>query len=94
MIGYKDFFIGWLIIINLITVILTAYDKIAAKKFKHSRIPENTLIYLGILGGAAGEYITMLIIRHKTKHKKFMLGLPVIIIIQIIAAAVAIITHK
>lgn len=77
----------WLSLISLITVGFTVYDKIAAKKYPKKRVPENTLIYMGVLGGAAAEYLTMIIIRHKTKHKKFMTGLPVIIIIQCAAAA-------
>lgn len=47
------------------------------------RIPERTLMLCGLFGGAAGMYVTMRIIRHKTKHAKFMIGLPIEIIIQI-----------
>ena len=79
--------IFWLSLISLLTVIFTVYDKIAAKKNPKKRVPENTLIYMGVLGGAAAEYLTMLLIRHKTKHNKFMLGLPVIVLIQCAAAA-------
>lgn len=82
------FILIWLGLISLITLILTVYDKVAAKKNPRHRVPENTLIYMGILGGAAVEYITMKIIRHKTRHRKFMTGLPVIIVLHIIAAAV------
>lgn len=76
------FIAGWLIIVSLITVVVTVYDKIAAKKNPRHRVPENTLIYLGVLGGAVAEYIVMKLIRHKTRHKKFMVGLPVIIVLQ------------
>lgn len=68
--------------ISVLSVILTVYDKIAAKKNPKKRIPENTLMYVGILGGAAAMFVTMNIIRHKTLHKKFMIGLPVIIVLQ------------
>lgn len=85
------FFVGYLCFISAVTVILTIYDKIAAKSNPRHRIPENTLIYMGVLGGAAAEYVTMVLIRHKTKHKKFMVGLPVIIAIH---AAAAIIVYK
>ena len=71
-------------IISLVTAIITVYDKIAAKKFPKNRIPEKTLIILAIFGGALCEYTVMQLIRHKTRHKKFMIGLPVIIIIQAI----------
>lgn len=85
MFTVREFIAGYFIFISLVSIILTVYDKAAAKRKAH-RIPENTLIYIGVLGGAAAEYITMLIIRHKTLHKKFMIGLPVIFILQ--AAAV------
>lgn len=74
--------IGYLIFISLITAGLTVYDKIAAKSRPKNRVPENTLLYLGVLGGALAEYVVMLLIRHKTKHKKFMIGLPVIFLLQ------------
>ena len=70
--------------ISLVSVVLTVYDKIASKKFRKHRIAEKTLICVGIMGGAVAEYVTMKLIRHKTRHKKFMTGLPVIIVLQAI----------
>lgn len=70
-------------VISFVTFIITALDKIFAKK-KMRRIPEATLLSLALFGGALSEYITMKLIRHKTLHKKFMVGLPVIILFQII----------
>ena len=67
--------------VSLITFLITALDKIFAKK-KMRRVPEATLLTLALFGGAVSEYITMKLIRHKTLHKKFMTGLPVIIILQ------------
>ena len=46
-------------------------------------------MYLGALGGALPMYVTMRIIRHKTKHKKFMIGLPVFAVIQAAAVCAA-----
>lgn len=77
----------YLAIISLIAVVITCYDKIAAKKMPQSRTPEATLLFISILGGSVAMFITMKIIRHKTKHKKFMIGIPVIIILQLAAAA-------
>lgn len=74
----------WFVIISLVTAAVTAADKMFAKK-KMRRIPEATLFSLAILGGATAEYITMKLVRHKTRHKSFMLGLPAIIILQLIA---------
>lgn len=73
----------YIFIISVITVILTVYDKRAAKNGRF-RISEATLILCGVFGGALAELVTMLIIRHKTRHIKFMLGLPSIIIAQLI----------
>ena len=68
-------------VISLITVIVTIYDKKAARRHKR-RVPEKALITLAFLGGSVAELFTMLKIRHKTKHKRFMIGLPAIIILQ------------
>lgn len=71
--------------INLIAVIITCYDKHCAIK-KKWRVKESTLLIISALGGSVGMYITMQTIRHKTKHPKFMVGIPVIIIVQIAIA--------
>jgi uncharacterized membrane protein YsdA (DUF1294 family) len=73
----------YLILISLVTIIVTVYDKKAATLYPRNRIPENTLILLAILGGSVAELFTMRKIRHKTRHNKFMIGLPVIIVLQI-----------
>lgn len=70
-------------VISLISIFVTIYDKSAAKKHKQ-RISENTLILLSLLGGSVAMLATMKLIRHKTKHKKFMLGIPAIIILQVV----------
>ena len=70
-------------VISLITAIVTVYDKKAAKKFPKNRVPEKVLFILAFLGGSVAELFTMLKIRHKTKHKSFMIGLPAIIILQV-----------
>ena len=81
------FLIGYLIAISIISIIVCIYDKIAAKHNPKHRTRESTLLLLSALGGSVAMYITMQLIRHKTKHIKFMLGIPVIIVVQ---AAVAI----
>lgn len=67
------------------SVIVTVYDKIAAKYLPRHRVPEATLLALAVLGGSLPMYITMQIIHHKTLHKKFMIGIPVILVIQLVA---------
>lgn len=76
------FVIIYLIIINLAAIIATISDKSRAKR-RAWRIPESTLLLLSLLGGSISMLITMLTIRHKTKHLKFMLGIPAIIVLQI-----------
>lgn len=78
----KYFFI-YLLIISLITAFITAKDKLSAKEGRH-RTPEATLFFLAFFGGSGAEYITMKLIRHKTRHKRFMIGLPLIMMLQVI----------
>ena len=48
------------------------------------RVPEATLMLISALGGAVAMYVTMRIIRHKTKHKKFMWGIPLIVLVHVV----------
>lgn len=75
--------IYYFIAINIIAVIITIADKLKAIHRKW-RIPENTLLLISALGGSICMLITMLIIRHKTRKLKFMLGIPIIIVLQCI----------
>ena len=77
-------FLVYFLAVSLITAVITATDKYKAKKGAF-RISEATLFFLAAIGGATAEYLTMRLIRHKTLHKRFMIGLPLIIILQIIA---------
>ena len=79
--------IAYFLIISLISVIVCIYDKKISKKNKvELRVPEKNLLLLSAFGGGVAMYITMLLIRHKTKHKKFMIGIPAIIIAQLAIA--------
>ena len=80
----------YLIVISAITAIITVYDKFASKHLPHLRIPERVLLIMGFMGGAAAEFVTMKIIRHKTRHKQFMLGLPAMLALHIVVAGVLI----
>ena len=75
--------LGYLALISLISAVVTVADKIRSKKSGARRVPENTLMLLGALGGAAAMQMTMVMIRHKTRHIKFMLGLPIILLFQL-----------
>lgn len=70
--------------ISMVSVAVTCYDKWAATKRPKHRTPEKILLLLSALGGSVAMYLTMLTIRHKTKHMKFMLGIPGIMILQIL----------
>ena len=76
--------ICYIVIVSIISVIVTAMDKIRAIN-SGRRIPELLFFLLAALGGSVMMLIMMLLIRHKTKHKKFMIGIPIIIVLQIIA---------
>ncbi len=78
-----DIILVYLLIINIIAFVITAYDKYSAIKNRW-RVRESTLLIISALGGSIGMYVTMQFIRHKTRHLKFMLGIPVILIIQVI----------
>ena len=75
--------IVYIAIISIVSVIICFYDKKISKKNRvELRIPEKTLLILSALGGSIAMFVTMLLIRHKTKHLKFMLGIPAIMIVQ------------
>ncbi len=71
----------YLVFINVLTFLLYGIDKWKARRGKW-RIPEETLIWLAIVGGSIGALLGMYLFRHKTKHKKFTLGIPAIFLIQ------------
>ncbi len=82
-----EIFFAYLAAVSIIAVIMTVHDKSAAKKHKR-RVPEKKLFITAALGGSAAMFVTMVAIRHKTKHKRFMIGLPIIILLQTAAASV------
>ena len=79
----KQIIIIYLIAINVVTFFLYGIDKWKAKRSKW-RIPEATLLGLAVIGGSIGAWLGMKVWHHKTMHKKFKFGLPVIIIIQLL----------
>ncbi len=77
----------WLAAVSGLAVILTVHDKRAARNGAR-RVPERTLLLVCALGGSAAMLAAMRAIRHKTKHAKFMVGIPVMIIMQIAAGVI------
>ena len=71
--------------INFIAFFAYGIDKLKAKKGKW-RIPESTLLLLAIIGGSIGAWLGIKVWHHKTLHKKFKCGIPLIVIVQIAIA--------
>ena len=72
----------YLLAINVITFFVYGIDKWKAKQNKW-RIPEATLLLLAVIGGSIGAWLGMKAWHHKTMHKKFKYGVPLIIILQV-----------
>lgn len=75
----------YLLIINAVGFALMLIDKYKARK-NLWRIREATLITVAALGGSVGSLAGMYLVRHKTKHLKFTLGIPLILAAQIVGA--------
>nr|WP_295736847.1 DUF1294 domain-containing protein [uncultured Oscillibacter sp.] len=77
----------WLLLINVITFLVFGLDKWKArrkeKNEKVRRVPERTLLLLAALGGSVGALLAMKAFRHKTLHKAFRFGVPLILALQI-----------
>ena len=77
-----QYFIYYLLAVNALTFLLYGMDKYQAKKGRW-RKSEATLLMMSVIGGSIGAWAGMHIWHHKTMHKKFNYGIPVIIIMQI-----------
>ena len=71
-----------LICINVVTFLVYGIDKLKAKQGSW-RISEATLLSLAVIGGSIGALLGMQVWHHKTKHKKFKYGLPLILLVRI-----------
>lgn len=85
------YFVIYLIIVNAIAFLLMLADKRKAKK-KQWRIPEKVLFGSAIIGGSIGAILGMYTFRHKTKHTSFVVGMPIILVLQVIAMVVYFLT--
>ena len=81
----------YLLAVNIATFFLYGIDKYKAKKGQW-RISEATLLLMAVIGGSIGAWAGMRLWHHKTMHKKFKYGIPIIIILQV-ALAVYLITN-
>lgn len=78
----KYFFL-YLTIINALAFLLMLIDKQKAKK-KRWRIPEKTLLGVSAIGGSVGGLLGMYLLRHKTLHKRFSIGIPLMLICHLV----------
>ena len=77
--------ICYLLAINIATFLLYDIDKYKAKK-NQWRISESTLLTMAAIGGSIGAWVGMRLWHHKTMHKKFKYGIPIIIVMQVALA--------
>ena len=81
---------AWLAVINLITFLIFGLDKWKAKRKMRNeavrRVPEKTLFLLAVLGGSVGALLGMRVFHHKTLHRSFRIGIPVILAVQLLLA--------
>ena len=73
----------YLVVINVLTFLTFGIDKWKAKKAKW-RIREAALLVLAVLGGSVGAWLGMKVWHHKTLHKKFKYGVPLILVVQLV----------
>lgn len=74
-----------IVIINIVTFLLYGWDKRCARR-KRRRVPEKTLLGFAFFGGSAGALLGMSAFRHKTKHRKFMVCVPLFLALHVIIA--------
>lgn len=83
--------LGYLLAVNITSFLLYGIDKYKAKNGRW-RISEITLLLMAVIGGSIGAWAGMRLWHHKTMHKKFKYGIPIIIILQV-ALAVYLLTN-
>ena len=83
--------LGYLLAVNTTSFLLYGIDKYKAKNGRW-RISEATLLMMAVIGGSIGAWVGMRLWHHKTMHKKFKYGIPIIIILQV-ALAVYLLTN-
>lgn len=76
----------WLVVINLATFVVFGVDKWKAKRPGARRIPERNLLLGAAAGGSVGAWLGMRVWHHKTLHKAFSIGVPLILLVQVFLA--------
>lgn len=73
---------SWVVAATIVAFLVTLWDKNRARR-REWRVPESSLWLIAVLGGSASMFLTMVAIRHKTRHARFMIGLPLLTLAQI-----------
>ena len=81
--SFVQIVIVYLVIVNILGFFIMGFDKHQAK-MGNRRIPENTLFSFTIVGGGIGTILGMYVFHHKTKKLKFKIGMPLILILEIL----------
>jgi uncharacterized membrane protein YsdA (DUF1294 family) len=92
-INKTDIVLIYLATINIVTFFLYGIDKWKAKRSKW-RVPESTLLWWAAFGGSIGALLGMRTWRHKTQHRKFTWGVPLILIAQIVIIIICYATYS
>lgn len=85
----SDLILYYLSGINILAFLVFGLDKRKARKDRW-RVPEATLLLLAVIGGSVGALLGMVVFRHKTRHNKFRIGLPLILLAQLAVAVLLI----
>ncbi|MBO1263857.1 DUF1294 domain-containing protein [Proteiniclasticum sp. SCR006] len=78
-----NYLFGYILFINIFSLIIMHIDKNKARKHRW-RVSESSLMILGFLGGSIGLLVGMYALRHKTKHVKFTLGVPMLLLLNLL----------
>ena len=86
MLLFERILFSYLLVVNTGALLIMWWDKRKARKGAY-RIPEKTLFIWALVGGSAGAYAGMHIFRHKTRHTKFRVGFPLILVVHFLIVA-------
>ena len=85
-------FVVYILIVNVLAFILYGIDKRRSQR-KMYRIPENTLLWMARLGGGVGSWLGIKKFHHKTKHKRFMIIVPLWTVLWVVAIVYLVIKY-
>ena len=82
------YFSSYIAVMSIIAFLMYGADKMLAMKQKW-RISEALLLLIALVGGSMGALLGMIVFRHKTHHLKFQIGVPVILLLQVVTVGYA-----